>query len=264
MTIQSGLSGDTAERYLIGPGALYVDYGEVGERLLGATSGGSTFTPGITLKHADVDGALGPVVGLERMIKCAPVMTINLFEMTKENILLMIPGGNESSTPNEETITKESVGVGDGLEDEFTLDNTLVVASSYTVYIDDVVQVETTAYTIVIATGVITFVAAPGDGAMVTVSYTYDTEDAATHDTIVGGSIALADYCTNIALIGEVAGHTYAGIFIVKNGLSDGSYSVNLVNVDSEAPSALVINGHFDPDTVDRDHMPWEIRWPRS
>lgn len=269
MAIQTGISSNLATRYLIGPGKLYIDYGESGQRLLGATSGGSTFEPGITTALVKADGAYGPVKGLRRIVRVEPKMTVNLLEQTKTNLLLAIPGGDETSTPKNVTVTKESVGVGDGTTVAFDLNHGGVVASSYTVYVDDTAKTESTDYTLSVGVaggtvGTVTFTTAPTTSQIITVTYTYDSGDTATHDTITLGAIADADYCTNITLVGEVAGQTYAGIFIVKNGIADGSWSLNLTDVDAEGVTPLVILGHFTSSALTIADSPFEIRWPRS
>lgn len=43
----NGLNALTAQRLLIGPGAVYLNYGIGGQELLGATRGGTEYDPGI-------------------------------------------------------------------------------------------------------------------------------------------------------------------------------------------------------------------------
>ncbi len=62
----------------------------------------------------------------------------------------------------------EQVGTGDGIIVEFTLDNT-PITGSVILYVDGVLQVITTDYTI--AGAIITFVAAPADGTIITANY---------------------------------------------------------------------------------------------
>lgn len=70
----------------------------------------------------------------------------------------------------------EVVGTGDGEETEFTV--AYRPASGQTVCVDDVTKTETTDYTFVDATGVITFINAPADGAEITASYSAVPSDA--------------------------------------------------------------------------------------
>ncbi|MBU0599078.1 hypothetical protein KKF61_08915, partial [Patescibacteria group bacterium] len=80
-------------------------------------------------------------------------------------------------------VTGEVVGTGDDTETDFNLDHFPIVTDSETIYLDGVVQVEGALndYTIVPATGVITFVVAPGAGVIITADYTW-TENVGTGD----------------------------------------------------------------------------------
>ena len=70
------------------------------------------------------------------------------------------------------TITGEAVGTGDvGGTTDFPLDYDNIVPDSETVYLDSVAQPDGTAYTLVDATGMITFTPAPGDGVVITADY---------------------------------------------------------------------------------------------
>ena len=72
--------------------------------------------------------------------------------------------------------------------------------------------------------------------------------------------IALTDYATNIALLGEVTGNaTTPAVFIVKNALADGNFEIALT--DAEEPVlSITFKAHFDPSTMDAE--PWAVRYP--
>lgn len=101
---RSGARADSGKYIWVDAGAVYLNYGLPGERLLGATRDGNSFTPGRTIREIPVDGALGPVKGFRRRERVAPQITCNLLELTVENLLHAIAGA---------TSTK---GVGEGLE----------------------------------------------------------------------------------------------------------------------------------------------------
>jgi hypothetical protein len=91
----SGFTVDTPKRLILGPGAVYVNYGEaVTERMIGATRGGSTFDPGITYRQIEGDFPQGNLKGLRRVDGVAPVLTVNVLEWTRENIMMAFPGMN--------------------------------------------------------------------------------------------------------------------------------------------------------------------------
>lgn len=96
---------------------------------------------------------------------------------------------------------------------------------------------------------------------VVTASYTYETGDPATHDTITGGDIGDEDYIDNVALVGTISGKEKDVICIVKNALADTGFSLATAPRDEAVPS-IVFTGHYDP--ADPDTEPWDIRYPRS
>jgi hypothetical protein len=86
-----GIRNETVENMLFDAGAVYVNYGEaVGERLIGATSGGNTFTVERDVKMIEADGVPGKTKGLRRIIEHNAILTINLLEMSKENFKMML------------------------------------------------------------------------------------------------------------------------------------------------------------------------------
>ncbi len=65
-----------------------------GATKLGGTRGGNSFNPNRTIRQMPVDGAIGPVKGFNRRQNSAPVLTVNLLEITPENLERAIAGGN--------------------------------------------------------------------------------------------------------------------------------------------------------------------------
>lgn len=83
-----------------------------------------------------------------------------------------------------------------------------------------------------------------------------------THDQITRAlTIALTDYKTNIALVGEVAGQTEPMIFIIKNVLSAGGIEIGATDGE-EASIDITLNAHYDPAALDEE--PWEILRPKE
>ncbi len=82
-----------------------------------------------------------------------------------------------------------------------------------------------------------------------------------THDEITRSlAIALTDFATNIALVGEVTGGgVNAAEFVLDNALVDGNFELALT--DGEEPVlAAQFKGHFDPASMHPE--PWPIRFP--
>jgi hypothetical protein len=104
--------------------------------------------------------------------------------------------------------------------------------------------------------------ALPADTNHIIVSYTYLLGDLGDHTTIkVEREIALSDYITNVAIVGNVSGKTKPVICIVKNALADAGFSLATAPRDEAVP-AIVFTGHYDPSYLDKE--PWEIRWPNA
>jgi len=61
---------------------------------LGGTRGGNSFNPNRTIRQMPVDGAIGPVKGFNRRQSSAPVLTVNLLEITPENLERALAGAN--------------------------------------------------------------------------------------------------------------------------------------------------------------------------
>ncbi len=415
MTIKSGLNADTPGRIFVDAGAVYLNYGLPGERLLGATRGGNEFNLNREIRDIEVDGVRGSVKGLRRRTVCRPQITCNLIELSLDNLLKAIAGANSAETKATAVVDAEYLGVGSVAIDDFTVAHYPVVAKSEKVYIDgvfktrgeksaslfvgskaaenkefetgignwdaltggtltsetggqdgnggkyvvgtpstnllklddalgavltyleagekyritiyakqgtawnggdvtikcdgqskvltgldatfklfvfDFTAVGTDAtitidcasaptaadeiwidtlefvqfsgdYTINNTTGKITFNLedVPTTDEVVTVSYTYETGDPATHDTITGGDIEDSDYIDNVALVGTISGKAQDVICIVKNALADTGFSLATAPRDEAVP-AIVFTGHYDP--ADPDTEPWDIRYPRA
>lgn len=55
------------KKVMLGLGAVYINYGEVDEKQLGATQGGGTFSYEQNVKEIEYDGALGDTKGMKRI-----------------------------------------------------------------------------------------------------------------------------------------------------------------------------------------------------
>lgn len=97
MAIQRGISTETASRLLINEGVMYLNYGEVGERLLGATRGGTEFNIDQEVHQPEIDGAKGALKGTRRITEVTATMSAELLEMTRENFMLAIAGATSTT-----------------------------------------------------------------------------------------------------------------------------------------------------------------------
>ena len=94
MARKTGITTDTSKRYMFDAGVIYKNYNfttGVGT-LLGATSGGVTFTIERDVKEFGVDTLLGKTKGYRRIISENASITAQLFEWTSENVKMSLPG----------------------------------------------------------------------------------------------------------------------------------------------------------------------------
>jgi len=101
-----GITAETVKNMILDAGAVYVNYGETDERLIGATSGGNTFTVEREIKEIEIDGARGKVKGARRIISENASLTINLLEMSAENFKLALTAADLSDVMDEAGTTK--------------------------------------------------------------------------------------------------------------------------------------------------------------
>lgn len=94
-----GITANTYTRFIIDSGAVYKNYGEANELLLGATRGGNTFKIETEIRQMDVDGARGPVKGGERIVSVIASITANFVEVKKELLLYALPGATAADYP---------------------------------------------------------------------------------------------------------------------------------------------------------------------
>ena len=114
----TGITADTYNRLATDSGAVYVDYGVIGkERLIGATRGGNQFVIEDENREMIADGAPGPVKGSQRRTKSVQKLTVNILELTTENIKLALPGATSVVDGNGDLITRNcQIEVGDYLD----------------------------------------------------------------------------------------------------------------------------------------------------
>lgn len=92
-----GITTETHKHLLIDAGVVILNYGlgaEKGERVLGATAGGNTFTVERDIRDMaeGIDGAKGKTKGFRRVIAENATLATNLIELTEANITLAIAG----------------------------------------------------------------------------------------------------------------------------------------------------------------------------
>lgn len=182
----TGVTAQTWENLVLDTAVAYLDYGESGERILGATNGGVSFGwADFQTRQPEIDGLKGPIMGASRITRAVPQVSVNLVEWSLENLLLGLPGA---------------------------------------------------------------VMAVTGAGAAQITTLTRSAR-----------LIPVADYITNVALVGTLSGETAPIVILVKNALILDGFSLP-TNPDSEATAELVFVGHYDSASPEAE--PWEIRYP--
>jgi hypothetical protein len=99
MPRQTGVTSSTPFNLLVDAGAVYVNYGETDERLLGATRGGNTFRVNQDFRMMDADGVPGAINAMTRIINVEVILTARMLELSAENLLLAFPGATNTAAP---------------------------------------------------------------------------------------------------------------------------------------------------------------------
>lgn len=130
----------------------------------------------------------------------------------------------------------EFLGVGDGADKTFDLNNT-PIEGSLKLYVNDVLQVETTNYSI--STATITFVAAPTLNHGITASYDY----AATEDTFEAYDDELLESLINAATkkAEDYTGRAFVQRAITETHIGDGTKIMKLYKMPIVAAEAIAI-----------------------
>lgn len=119
--MKSGVTTNTAERYVFGPGEVYINFDEdtLTGTSLGATRGGAEFDLGREQRTIEVDGVLGPVKGNVKLSKVTPTLTVRLLEITEANLKAIIAGATNDVDGNV---------IGGEISDSTYLTNVVLVA----------------------------------------------------------------------------------------------------------------------------------------
>lgn len=91
--VWQGINTETPNRLILDAGALYRDYGEAGQQLIGATRGGAVFTVEKEDRDIEVDGGgRGSIKNLIRNIRYMARLEAELLEMSLQTFLDLTRG----------------------------------------------------------------------------------------------------------------------------------------------------------------------------
>jgi hypothetical protein len=82
--------------------------------LIGATRGGNKFDIESEYREMPVDGAQGPVIGSQRKTRSTAKLTVNLIEMTTDNIESALPGADSTPDATHDIITRATSEIAAG------------------------------------------------------------------------------------------------------------------------------------------------------
>jgi hypothetical protein len=83
--------GDPTTEYL-GPGALYFNFGEAGEAVVGVSKAGGSFTDGAVFRRREGDGDIAAVKNAIDLVRLDPKLIINLLKIDKTNLVKYFAG----------------------------------------------------------------------------------------------------------------------------------------------------------------------------
>lgn len=151
------------------------------------------------------------------------------------------------------TITGEEVGTGDGTNAEFTLDYNNVQDGSLTLKVAGTTQTLTTDYTVVLATGVVTFESGsiPPNGDAVTADYISGYDDtvlkATSKTVLIGCQVTNKDGTDAVAVDVSLNGFSLAAGRAIPVGATAGIFEGKIVmDTDDELRASASDDGMAD------------------
>ena len=95
MATKHGITTNSHQRILMGPGAVYI--GTAGTQLLGATEGGNVLEINRTFMDIRPDGSKGRVKGYRYLESAEYKLTVRLMEVTEQNLTYALAGASLAS-----------------------------------------------------------------------------------------------------------------------------------------------------------------------
>lgn len=125
----TGITKNSTKYFVVDAGAIYVNYGETDERLLGATSGGTAFKIETEMHQIEVDGLKTALKGGMRITKVTATIEGNLMELSPQNLQLALAGAEitEHLEEGSATATHDSIRRKRDLTDADYLKNVAIV-----------------------------------------------------------------------------------------------------------------------------------------
>lgn len=112
-TAVTGFTTNTPKNLIIDSGALYKNYGTESEALIGATSGGNTFTVKANTRQVKVDGIKGSAKGLQFVTDTEITLATNLLEVTTDILTMVLSGTADKTSDPDYDIIKGKTTIAD-------------------------------------------------------------------------------------------------------------------------------------------------------
>ena len=102
----TGFNSNTHKHLVLDAGAIYLNYGEENETLLGATQGGGTFNATPEWRNIAVDGVKGRAMGMSLINAWEVSLSASMLEITPENLKLALGVADITTGTDGETVIK--------------------------------------------------------------------------------------------------------------------------------------------------------------
>jgi hypothetical protein len=106
--MQRELTTQQIENIQIDYGMVYINFGTVGERRIGPTKGGATFTLTKTLRDIEFDGAIGKSKGMQVVDDINAMLSISSLDTSMDDLAIAMPWADYAS----DVITAKSSNIG--------------------------------------------------------------------------------------------------------------------------------------------------------
>ena len=273
MALRHGVDATSYENYLIGPGAVYMNWESNASKgtLLGETKGGNVFEVIPTFHEVEPDGAMGHILDHTRISRIDVRLTVNLLSVTSANILLAI-AGSTSTDRNIIHVPAEFLGPAGSktLTTLTPLGTTSILSDTLKVYQDTgsapTLLTPAVNYTWSASNGNI-YVNSSGlaDDSSITCQYDYDSGSADTMTVITMlDAIAHGGEADNIAIVGEISDTTKTNdcTLILYNAYCMNGLTLTLPGgSEEETVMTLIFEGHWDTGDLTLSEAPFEIRY---
>jgi hypothetical protein len=262
----NAISTGTINKLILDAGVVYVDYGEVTQRLLGATDGGNTFKQVEEARDIPVDNKYGPKYkGLKRITARSAELTVNLKEIDATSLKDVILGSTVTGTLKSYAVEYAGIGTTATSGETFTLLHKPI--RSTMLFFKGGAPESTWSTAMAVASSTGTSLKIIGETRLTStqelaVSYYYWTTSTDTYTSLYSkGVIASTEYNANVCLIAPVSGSTKYVQCYVYNAISESGFDGKF-NDKNELVLPITFSAHWTATMTHDEHIS-EIKYPK-